>query len=44
VWNVMRKNAHVRRGLALAGFTGGWLDRTEDPPSIEQELIPVQTP
>jgi hypothetical protein len=44
VWNVMRKNAHVRRGLALAGFSGGWLDRTEDPPSIEQELIPVQTP
>jgi len=46
VWNVMRKNAHVRRGLARAGFTGGWLDRTdrEDPRSIEQEVIPVQTP
>jgi hypothetical protein len=26
VWKVMRKNAHVLRGLRRAGFTGGWLD------------------
>jgi hypothetical protein len=26
VWRVMRKNAHVSRGLKAAGFTGGWLD------------------
>jgi hypothetical protein len=25
VWSVMRGNAYLRRGLALAGFTGGWL-------------------
>lgn len=25
VWNVMRRNAHIRRGLERAGFTGGWL-------------------
>jgi hypothetical protein len=25
VWNVMRKNPHVIRGLRRAGFTGGWL-------------------
>jgi hypothetical protein len=25
VWDVMRKNPHVRRGLERAGFTGGWL-------------------
>ncbi len=25
VWRVMRKNAHLRRGLAAAGFRGGWL-------------------
>jgi len=25
VWNVMRKNAHIVRGLKRAGFTGGWL-------------------
>jgi hypothetical protein len=25
VWNTMKKNPHVRRGLQRAGFTGGWL-------------------
>ena len=25
VWNVMKKNAYIRRGLERAGFTGGWL-------------------
>ena len=25
VWEVMRKNAHLRRGLTKAGFRGGWL-------------------
>jgi hypothetical protein len=25
VWNVMRTNKHIRRGLQRAGFTGGWL-------------------
>lgn len=25
IWATMRKNAHVRRGLQRAGFTGGWL-------------------
>ena len=29
VWRVMRKNAHVRRGLEAAGFRGGWLDGGE---------------
>lgn len=27
VWNVMRKNPYVRKGLERAGFTGGWLDQ-----------------
>jgi hypothetical protein len=26
VWDVMRRNPHVRRGLEAAGFRGGWLD------------------
>jgi hypothetical protein len=26
VWNVMRGSAYLRRGLARAGFTGGWLE------------------
>ena len=25
IWNVMRSNPHIRRGLTRAGFTGGWL-------------------
>ena len=37
VWNVMKKNKHLRRGLERAGFTGGWLagpgePRTSGPP------------
>lgn len=27
VWATMRKNAHIRRGLTRAGFSGGWLSR-----------------
>lgn len=27
IWNVMRTNAHLRRGLERAGFHGGWLER-----------------
>ncbi|MEA2562739.1 MAG: hypothetical protein QOH06_4243 [Acidobacteriota bacterium] len=26
VWETMRKNPHIVRGLKRAGFTGGWLD------------------
>jgi hypothetical protein len=26
VWEVMRRNPHIRRGLQRAGFGGGWLD------------------
>lgn len=29
VWKTMRKNPHLARGLARAGFTGGWLDSLE---------------
>jgi hypothetical protein len=25
IWKVMRKVPHIRRGLARAWFTGGWL-------------------
>lgn len=25
VWNLMKKNPHIRRGLVRAGFSGGWL-------------------
>lgn len=26
IWKTMRNNAHIRRGLERAGFSGGWLD------------------
>lgn len=26
IWDVMKKNAHLRKGLKRAGFTGSWLD------------------
>jgi hypothetical protein len=26
VWNTMKKNEHVKRGLRRAGFKGGWLE------------------
>ena len=26
VWNTMRRNPQIVRGLKRAGFTGGWLD------------------
>jgi hypothetical protein len=29
VWNVMKKNKYIVTGLRRAGFTGGWLDRSE---------------
>ncbi len=25
VWNLMKRNPHIRRGLVKAGFSGGWL-------------------
>lgn len=29
VWEVMRKNPHIVRGLKRIGFTGGWLDKAK---------------
>jgi hypothetical protein len=38
VWNVMKKNAHIRRGLERAGFKGGWLEAREAKP--ERKVAP----
>ncbi|MFH1278043.1 MAG: glucoamylase family protein [Candidatus Eisenbacteria bacterium] len=32
VWETMRRNPHVVRGLRAAGFTGGWLDSSRVEP------------
>ena len=29
VWNVMKKNPHIARGLRRAGFEGGWLEERQ---------------
>lgn len=29
VWQTMKKNPHIIRGLRRAGFTGGWLDQVQ---------------
>ncbi len=31
VWETMRRNPHIVRGLKAAGFTGGWLESGEHP-------------
>ncbi|MEO6519439.1 MAG: glucoamylase family protein [Pseudoxanthomonas sp.] len=35
VWNVMKKNAHIRKGLERAGFQGGWLAPKDKPAPAE---------
>ncbi len=32
VWQVMKKNPYIRKGLERAGFTGGWLDAEKAAP------------
>ncbi len=32
VWNTLRRNPHITRGLKRAGFTGGWLDEVTERP------------
>ena len=27
VWNVMKRNPYIRKGLERAGFSGGWLEQ-----------------
>lgn len=29
IWNIMKKCSYITKGLRLAGFTGGWLQRNE---------------
>ena len=35
VWNVMKKNPHIRTGLERAGFKGGWLVPKDQPAPAE---------
>jgi hypothetical protein len=40
VWNVMKKNPHIRRGLERAGFNGGWLTPEGEPQEPEPAADP----
>lgn len=40
LWRVMQRNPHMRRGLARAGFAGGWLSST--PPPVVVPPAPEQ--
>jgi hypothetical protein len=31
VWQIMRRNPYIRKGLERAGFTGGWLGKPPEP-------------
>lgn len=35
VWNLMKTNPYIRQGLQRAGFTGGWLEESQEPPVSE---------
>lgn len=30
IWSILRENPYIRTGLEKAGFTGGWLDETDE--------------
>jgi len=33
IWNIMKRNPYIRKGLERAGFSGGWLGRIQTPPA-----------
>ena len=39
VWNVMRRNPNIVRGLQRAGFKGGWLDKAEPKTARRQSTV-----
>lgn len=40
VWEVMKKNPHIRRGLERADFAGGWLAPEDQPPPVPPPADP----
>ncbi len=41
VWDVMKKNPHIRRGLERAGFAGGWLAPDDEPAQAQVPADPA---
>jgi hypothetical protein len=48
VWETMKKNPYVVRGLQRAGFTGGWLESLErvppGRPARQPRVVPARPP
>jgi hypothetical protein len=44
VWNAMRKNPYIIRGLRRAGFSGGWLDQAGPVPAVPAQSPPLPPP
>jgi len=45
VWDVMKKNPHIRKGLERAGFRGGWLAAEEgETPKPAEKAEPAESP
>ena len=40
VWEVMKKNPHIRNGLERAGFKGGWLTPKGEPTPVQEPADP----
>jgi predicted esterase len=41
LWNLMKKNPYIRRGLERAGFSGGWLGAGAGRQTAQDHLIPT---
>ncbi len=39
LWELMKKNPYIRRGLRRAGFSGGWLSAFEDEPLLSNRPV-----
>jgi hypothetical protein len=39
VWNVMRRNPNIVRGLQRAGFKGGWVDKADQKTARRQSAV-----
>ena len=40
IWNIMKKNPYIVKGLKRAGFTGGWLEQTTGPDYAQPQPQP----
>lgn len=39
IWDLMKRCTYLRKGLQVAGFTGGWLSNTREPADVAEPAI-----